>query len=289
MLALVPLGSELERIMGSIRLLYMIVLLATSNAIFHLLIAFLVAYNPFHPEPYLVNECAIGFSGILFSMIVIETSLSGVQSRRLVFTSSCNKLYFPTWLLLFFSCLLILQHLLIFLQPWIIRCVCVYLWMHVYTHMYAYECGNPSTSYIYHWINIVMHFYAFGQCTSTDCHTYAWGNSSVLIFFSSKHWNPFLMFDHVLQLMCNFFPFFAVCLVSLTFQLSGKCCNYFDDLYVWLCFLFYSFAFTRRCGIFNWNTFFRYAFILLVVFQLLMTNVSLLGHLCGILSGFACM
>ncbi|KAI7999083.1 Rhomboid-like protein 15 [Camellia lanceoleosa] len=30
-----------------------------------------------------------------------------------------------------------------------------------------------------------------------------------------------------------------------------------------------------------------YAWILLVVFQLLMTNVSLLGHLCGILSGFA--
>lgn len=32
----------------------------------------------------------------------------------------------------------------------------------------------------------------------------------------------------------------------------------------------------------------RYALILLVVFQLVMTNVSLLGHLCGILSGFAC-
>ncbi|TKY61870.1 Rhomboid protein 15 [Spatholobus suberectus] len=32
---------------------------------------------------------------------------------------------------------------------------------------------------------------------------------------------------------------------------------------------------------------FRYAFFLLVVFQLLMQNVSLLGHLCGILSGFA--
>ncbi|KAI9122124.1 hypothetical protein K1719_006813 [Acacia pycnantha] len=30
-----------------------------------------------------------------------------------------------------------------------------------------------------------------------------------------------------------------------------------------------------------------YAFILLVVFQLLMSNLSLLGHLCGILSGFA--
>ncbi|GKU91075.1 hypothetical protein SLEP1_g4999 [Rubroshorea leprosula] len=81
MLALVPLGSELERIMGSIRLFYMIILLATSNAIFHLVIALLVAHNPFHPFPFLMRECAIGFSGILFSMIVIETSLSGAQSR----------------------------------------------------------------------------------------------------------------------------------------------------------------------------------------------------------------
>lgn len=84
MLALVPLGSELERIMGSIRLAYLIILLATTNAIFHLFIALLVGHNPFHPYPYLMNECAIGFSGILFSMIVIETSLSGVQSRRFV-------------------------------------------------------------------------------------------------------------------------------------------------------------------------------------------------------------
>ncbi|CAB4317316.1 unnamed protein product [Prunus armeniaca] len=81
MMALVPLGSELERIMGSVRMLYIIFLLAISNALFHLTIALLVAYNPIHSDPYLMNECAIGFSGILFSMIVIETSLSGHQSR----------------------------------------------------------------------------------------------------------------------------------------------------------------------------------------------------------------
>ncbi|XP_060958510.1 rhomboid-like protein 15 isoform X3 [Cannabis sativa] len=81
MMAFVPLGSELERIMGSVRLLYLIILLAISNALFHLLIALLVMYNPIHSDGYLMNECAIGFSGILFSMIVIETSLSGVQSR----------------------------------------------------------------------------------------------------------------------------------------------------------------------------------------------------------------
>lgn len=85
MLALVPLGSELERVMGSIRLLYIIILLATSSAILHLLIALVAAYNPINGYHYLMNECAIGFSGVLFSMIVIETSLSGVQSRRLVY------------------------------------------------------------------------------------------------------------------------------------------------------------------------------------------------------------
>ncbi|KAF5473418.1 hypothetical protein F2P56_010030 [Juglans regia] len=81
MLALIPLGSELERIMGSVRFLYMIILLATSNAIFHLLIALVVAHNPFHPYLFLMNECSIGFSGIIFSTIVIETRLSGIQSR----------------------------------------------------------------------------------------------------------------------------------------------------------------------------------------------------------------
>jgi membrane associated rhomboid family serine protease len=89
MMALVPLGSELERIMGSVRLLYVTILLATSNAIFHVLIALLVAHNPFLTNNYLMNECAIGFSGVLFSMIVIETSLSGVQSRRLANKYCC--------------------------------------------------------------------------------------------------------------------------------------------------------------------------------------------------------
>lgn len=81
MLALVPLGSELERIMGSVRLLYMIILLATTNAIFNMVIALVSAHNPIYRYPFFMNECAIGFSGVLFSMIVMETSLSGVQSR----------------------------------------------------------------------------------------------------------------------------------------------------------------------------------------------------------------
>lgn len=81
MMALVPLGTELERIMGSVRLLYLMLLLATTNAIFHLFIASMVAYNPLYAYPVVMNECAVGFSGVLFSMIVIETNLSGVHAR----------------------------------------------------------------------------------------------------------------------------------------------------------------------------------------------------------------
>ncbi|EPS61536.1 hypothetical protein M569_13261 [Genlisea aurea] len=81
MLALVPMGSELERIMGSIRISYIMVLLATSNAVLHLLLALIVAHNPLHHDHSLMDQCSIGFSGILFSLIVIETSLSGAQHR----------------------------------------------------------------------------------------------------------------------------------------------------------------------------------------------------------------
>ncbi|MCD9644048.1 Rhomboid-like protein 15 [Datura stramonium] len=105
MLALVPLGSELERIMGSVRLLYIMLLLAVSNALLHLLIALLVAHNPFHPYPYFMDECAIGFSGILFSMIVMETSLSGAQTRSVFGLFNVPAKWYALILLVVFSLL----------------------------------------------------------------------------------------------------------------------------------------------------------------------------------------
>ncbi|KAG5044001.1 hypothetical protein GLYMA_03G206200v4 [Glycine max] len=106
MMALVPLGSELERIMGSVRLLYVIILVATSNAIFHVLIALLVAHNPLLTYDYLMNECAIGFSGVLFSMIVIETSLSGVQSRSVFGLFNVPAKWYAFFLLVVFQLLM---------------------------------------------------------------------------------------------------------------------------------------------------------------------------------------
>ncbi|CAA6662818.1 unnamed protein product [Spirodela intermedia] len=103
MLALVPLGTELERIMGSVRLVYLMLLLATSNGLLHLIIALTVANNPFHPFPSLMNECAIGFSGVLFSMIVIETSLSGIQSRSVFGLFNVPTKWYPWILLILFQ------------------------------------------------------------------------------------------------------------------------------------------------------------------------------------------
>ncbi|XP_057718563.1 rhomboid-like protein 15 isoform X2 [Arachis stenosperma] len=106
MMALVPMGSEMERVMGSVRLLYVTILLATSNAIFHILVALLVAHNPIQSSEYFMNECAIGFSGVLFSMIVIETSLSGAQSRSVFGLFNVPAKWYPFLLLVVFQLLM---------------------------------------------------------------------------------------------------------------------------------------------------------------------------------------
>ncbi|KAJ3674794.1 hypothetical protein LUZ60_005410 [Juncus effusus] len=105
MLALIPLGAELERIMGSVRLFYLIFLLATTNAVFHLLIALLVDHNPFHALGYFMSECSIGFSGVIFSMIVIETSLSGAHSRSVFGLFNVPSQWYPWILLILFQLL----------------------------------------------------------------------------------------------------------------------------------------------------------------------------------------
>ncbi|BFI29677.1 rhomboid-related protein 4 [Marchantia polymorpha subsp. ruderalis] len=100
MLALVPIGSGLERIMGSVRFLHIIFLLATSNGVIHIGLAYLAAHNPVYIYPDLSVECGIGFSGVIFALIVIETSLSGTQNRSIFgFFTVPAKMY--PWALLF--------------------------------------------------------------------------------------------------------------------------------------------------------------------------------------------
>lgn len=90
MLALTPIGSGLERMLGSVRYLHVLLLMATSNALIEVGIAYLVAYNPVHPYPALMYECGIGFSGVIFAMIVVETSLNAIQTRRYGVSFDCR-------------------------------------------------------------------------------------------------------------------------------------------------------------------------------------------------------
>lgn len=82
MLAFVPIGNGLERTFGSVRYFHVLLMLCTSNALVHLVIAYLGAFNPVHRFPFLLQECGIGLSGVIFSLIVIETTLSGAQNRK---------------------------------------------------------------------------------------------------------------------------------------------------------------------------------------------------------------
>jgi hypothetical protein len=62
--------------------------------------AYIAAYNPIHWYPDLLMECSIGFSGVIFAMIVIETSLSTAQTRRYIIL---DTMHFFTYTSLFQS------------------------------------------------------------------------------------------------------------------------------------------------------------------------------------------
>lgn len=108
MLALVPIGSGLEHLLGSVRYLHVLFLLMTSNALIQVAIAYIAAYNPIHWYPDLLTECSIGFSGVIFAMIVIETSLSTAQTRRYIILdtmhSFTNTLLFQSFQIKDLSC-----------------------------------------------------------------------------------------------------------------------------------------------------------------------------------------
>ncbi|KAH9576710.1 hypothetical protein CY35_01G177900 [Sphagnum magellanicum] len=107
MLALVPIGSGLERLLGSVRYLHVLFLLTTSNALIQVAIAYIAAYiGTIQWYPDLLMECSIGFSGVIFAMIVIETSLSTSQTRSIFGFFTVNAKWYPWVLLVLFQLLM---------------------------------------------------------------------------------------------------------------------------------------------------------------------------------------
>lgn len=88
MMALVPIASPLERLMGSARTAHAVLLFALTNS----LITAALAYGArlLSGSQYLIQECGIGFSGVIFSFIVLENSLSPGPARRCVLRKAAS-------------------------------------------------------------------------------------------------------------------------------------------------------------------------------------------------------
>eukprot|EP00897_Mesotaenium_endlicherianum_P003942 jgi/Mesen1/3576/ME000002S05143 len=99
MMAYVPMGGALERQLGSVRYLYLLLLFAILNAIIMSSVAYAAEVNPILRYSKFLYECSIGFSGVIFALIVAETHTSGVQSRSIFGFFSVPAKWYP-WVLL---------------------------------------------------------------------------------------------------------------------------------------------------------------------------------------------
>lgn len=106
MLALAPISSGLERILGSVRYSHILIIIATCNGLLHMAIALVAAHNPIHLDTSFMKQCSIGFSGMIFAMIVMETSLSGSQSRSIFGLFNVPAKWYAWILLILFQLLM---------------------------------------------------------------------------------------------------------------------------------------------------------------------------------------
>lgn len=96
MLAYASMGPRLERHVGTVGFLYLQLLFAATNAA----VGAAAAYAAGLAYPPLLQECAIGYSGVLFALILIEGRLAGAASRSIFGFFSIPTVWYPWALML---------------------------------------------------------------------------------------------------------------------------------------------------------------------------------------------
>ena len=76
MTAFVPMASSLERLLGSVQFLHIVFLFVALSSCFHVALAVIAGAFGFNA----MHECAIGFSGVVFGVIVVDTHLQMVPT-----------------------------------------------------------------------------------------------------------------------------------------------------------------------------------------------------------------
>ena len=97
MTAFVPMASSLERLLGSVQFCHIVFLFVALSSCFHVALAVVAGALGFNA----MHECAIGFSGVVFGVIVVDTHLQMVPRRSVFGFFSVPSQYYPVSLLLF--------------------------------------------------------------------------------------------------------------------------------------------------------------------------------------------
>ena len=97
MTAFVPMATSLERLLGTVQFLFIVGLFITLSSSFHIAIAVCAGTMGFNA----MRECAIGFSGVVFGVIVVDTHLSAVVRRSVFGFFQVPAPWYPVSLLLF--------------------------------------------------------------------------------------------------------------------------------------------------------------------------------------------
>jgi len=105
MMAFFPMGTSLERSLGSFNLLWLIGILIIFGDALYIGVSYLASLAGF---PFLLSQCAVGFSGVIFGLIPLDVRASGGAQRSIFGLFNVPALYYP-WVLLLLWQLLVPQ------------------------------------------------------------------------------------------------------------------------------------------------------------------------------------
>ncbi|KAK9809019.1 hypothetical protein WJX72_008009 [[Myrmecia] bisecta] len=101
MLAFVPIAKSLERSLGSVQFGHLMLLIVVLGGSAYVLLSYAVAYGPFGLGAEFLHRCAVGLSGLVFGLIVVDNAQSAATHRSIFgFFQVPAKLY--PWALMVF-------------------------------------------------------------------------------------------------------------------------------------------------------------------------------------------
>ncbi|PNH04958.1 hypothetical protein TSOC_008846 [Tetrabaena socialis] len=105
MLAFVPMGSSLERTVGTVQFAYLLLLISLLEGLLYVAVSALLAASGLMPGA--MASCAVGFSGVIFGLIVIDNAQgSSASSRSILGLFSVPAPAYPWALLVFWQLLM---------------------------------------------------------------------------------------------------------------------------------------------------------------------------------------